>query len=51
MSVLPPLSSLGSPRATQGVTQLQTSTLSEKELPPARFVVTGQQTITVDVVR
>jgi hypothetical protein len=53
MTALPPsvLSSLGSPRATQGVTQLQTSTLSEKELPPARFVVTGQQTITVDVVR
>lgn len=53
LTALPPsvLSSLGSPRATNGFTALQTSTLSERELPPARFIVTGQQAIAVDVVR
>jgi hypothetical protein len=53
LTALPPsvLSSLGSPRASAGVTPLQTSTLLEKELPPARFIITGQQSLAVNVVR
>ncbi len=53
MTALPPsvLSSLGSPRASGGVTALQTSTLLEKELAPAKFIVTGQQALVVNVVR
>ncbi len=53
LTALPPsvLSSLGSPRASAGITPLQTTTLLEKELPPARFIVAGQQTLTVTVVR
>lgn len=53
LTSLPPsvLSSLGSPRSTRAVTPLQTSTLYERELPPARFIVTGQQVIQIDVVR
>ena len=53
LTALPPsvLSSLGSPRATDAVTPLQTTTLFERELPPARFIVTGQQVITLNVVR
>jgi hypothetical protein len=53
MTALPPsvLSSLGSPRASGAITPLQTSTLFERELRPARFIVTGQQAIAVNVVR
>jgi hypothetical protein len=53
LTALPPsmLSSLGSPRASAGVTALQTTTLLEKELSPARFIVTGQQVLTINVVR
>jgi hypothetical protein len=53
LTALPPsvLSSLGSPRASGGYTALQTSTLFEKELQPARFIVTGQQALTLNVVR
>lgn len=53
MTSLPPsvLGSLGSPRATSGYTPLVSATLYEKELAPARHVVTGQQSIVVSVVR
>ncbi len=53
LTALPPsvLSSLGSPRATDAVTPLQTTTLFERELPPARFIITGQQVIGLNVVR
>lgn len=53
LTALPPsmLSSLGSPRASAGVTALQTTTLLEKEVPPAKFIVSGQQAIVVNVVR
>ena len=53
LTALPPsvLSSLGSPRASGGFTALQTSTLYERELKPASFIVTGQQVLTINVVR
>lgn len=53
MTALPPsvLSRLESPRSTNAVTLLQTATIFEKELPPARFIVTGQQVIQINVVR
>lgn len=53
MTALPPsvLSRLESPRSTNAVTLLQTATIYEKELPPARFIVTGQQVIQINVVR
>lgn len=53
LTALPPsvLSSLGSPRASDAYTALQTSTLLERELPPARFVISGQQALTLNVVR
>jgi hypothetical protein len=53
LTSLPPsvLSSLGSPRATGGFVPLQTSTLLEREIPPASFVIAGQQSIIVNVVR
>jgi hypothetical protein len=53
LTALPPsvLSSLGSPRATGGYVPLQTSTLLEREIPPATFVIAGQQAIILNVVR
>jgi hypothetical protein len=53
LTSLPPsvLSSLGSPRATGGYVPLQTSTVLEREIPPASFVIAGQQAIIVNVVR
>lgn len=53
LTALPPsvLASLGSPRASGGVTPLQTSTLSDQEIAPASFVIAGQQSIVLDVVR
>lgn len=53
MTALPPsvLSTLESPRSTSAVTMLQTATIFEKELAPARFIVTGQQVIQINVVR
>jgi hypothetical protein len=53
LTSLPPsvLSSLGSPRASGGYVPLQTSTLLDREIPPARFVIGGQQAIVISVVR
>lgn len=53
MTALPPsvLSRLESPRSTIAVTPLQIATIYERELPPARFIVTGQQVIQINVVR
>jgi hypothetical protein len=53
LTALPPsvLASLGSPRASGGYSPLLSSTLLERELPPARFVIAGQKDITVNVVR
>lgn len=50
---LPPsvVATLNSDRATGGYTPTVLSPIYEKELPPADFVITGQQLIGIDVVR
>jgi hypothetical protein len=49
---LPPsvLATLGSDRTAGGYTLTRSTTLLEKELPPADFVISGQRTLTVNVV-
>ena len=53
MPTLPPsmLATLGSQRTSGGYTPLNVATLSERELPPSKFVISGQQTITINVVK
>lgn len=53
MPTLPPsmLATLGSQRTSGGYTPLSVATLAEKELAPSRFLISGQQTIVVNVVR
>ncbi|HKQ03700.1 MAG TPA: SpoIVB peptidase S55 domain-containing protein [Blastocatellia bacterium] len=53
MPTLPPsmLATLGSQRTSGGYTPLSVATLAEQELPAARFLISGQQTIVVNVVR
>jgi SpoIVB peptidase S55 len=53
MPTLPPsvLATLGSQRTSGGYTPLSVATLSEQELAPSRFLISGQQTIVVNVVR
>jgi len=53
MPVLPPsvLATLGSQRTSGGFTPLQIATLSEKELAPSQFIISGQQSISINVVR
>ncbi len=50
---LPPsvVATLNSDRATGGYTPTNLSPLYEKELPPAEFVISGQQLIGIDVLR
>lgn len=50
---LPPsvVATLNSDRTSGGYTPTVLSPVWEKELPPAEFVISGQQTITIDVVR
>jgi len=50
---LPPsvLATLGSQRTSGGYTPLSVATLAERELPPSKFLIVGQQTITVNVVK
>jgi hypothetical protein len=52
MPGLPPsvLATLGSDRTAGGYTLTRSSTIYEKELPPAEFVISGQRTLTVNVV-
>jgi SpoIVB peptidase S55 len=52
MPGLPPsvLATLGSERTAGGYTLTRSSTILEKELPPADFVISGQRTLTVNVV-
>jgi hypothetical protein len=52
MPGLPPsiLAALGSDRTAGGYTLTRSSTIFEKELPPAEFVISGQRTLTVNVV-
>jgi hypothetical protein len=49
---LPPsvLATLGSDRTAGGYTLTRSATIFEKELPPAEFVISGQRTLTVNVV-
>jgi len=53
MPVLPPsvLATLNSQRTSGGYTPLQVATLAEHELPPSRFIISGQQSITVNVIK
>ncbi|MFY9553514.1 MAG: SpoIVB peptidase S55 domain-containing protein [Blastocatellia bacterium] len=53
MPVLPPsmLATLGSSRTSGGFTPLSVATLAEHELPPSQFIISGQQTITINVVK
>ena len=53
MPVLPPsvLATLGSSRTSGGYTSLSVATLEEHELPPSQFLISGQQTITINVVK
>jgi hypothetical protein len=53
MPTLPPsvLATLGSQRTSSGYAPLSISTLSEKELAPSQFLITGQQAITITVVK
>ena len=53
MPNLPPsvVATLNSDRASGGYTQTNLSPIYEKELPPAEFVVSGQQVIAIDVLR
>jgi hypothetical protein len=50
---LPPsiLATLNSDRAAGGVKPAVLTVLSEKELDPAEFIVSGQQTLTIEVIR
>ncbi len=49
---LPPsvLATLGSDRTAGGYTLTRLATIFEKELPPADFVVSGQRTLTVNII-
>jgi len=53
MPVLPPsmLATLGSNRTSGGYTPLSVATLAEHELPPSQFIISGQQMITINVVK
>lgn len=53
MPVLPPsiLATLGSSRTSGGYTPLSVATLEEHELPPSQFIISGQQSITINVVK
>ncbi len=53
MPTLPPsvLATLGSQRTSGGYTPLSVATLVERELPPSQFVISGQQSIVINVVK
>jgi len=53
MPSLPPsvLATLGSDRTSGGYTIMRSATIFEQELPPAAFVVSGQRTLTIEVVK
>ena len=53
MQALPPsmLATLGSSRTSGGYTAMSVATLEEHELPPSQFIISGQQTITINVVK
>jgi hypothetical protein len=53
MPTLPPsvLATLGSGRTAGGYAPLSVATLTEYELPPSRFIISGQQSITINVIK
>jgi hypothetical protein len=53
MPTLPPsvLATLGSQRTSGGYTPLSVTTLAEYALAPSQFVISGQQTITINVIK
>jgi len=53
MPVLPPsvLATLGSSRTSGGYTALSVVTIAENELPPSQFIISGQQSITINVIK
>jgi hypothetical protein len=53
MPTLPPsvLATLGSDRTSGGYTPLNIATLAEHELAPSQFIISGQQSITINVVK
>ena len=53
MPTLPPsvLATLGSSRTSGGYTPLNVATLMEQELAPSQFIISGQQSITINVVK
>jgi len=53
MPTLPPsvLATLGSGRTSGGFTPLNVATLMEHELAPSQFIISGQQSITINVVK
>jgi hypothetical protein len=53
MPSLPPsvLATLGSQRTSGGYVPISTATIAEQELPPSEFIISGQQAITISVVK
>src|SRR5262249_40136465 len=53
MPTLPPsmLATLWSQRTSGGYTPLSVATLAEHELAPSQFIISGQQTITINVIK
>ncbi|HKF59533.1 MAG TPA: SpoIVB peptidase S55 domain-containing protein [Blastocatellia bacterium] len=53
MPTLPPsvLATLGSQRTSGGYTPLSYAIMSENELPPSQFIINGQESMTINVVR
>ncbi|HWO00218.1 MAG TPA: SpoIVB peptidase S55 domain-containing protein [Blastocatellia bacterium] len=53
MPMLPPsvLATLGSQRTSGGYTPLSVATIAEHELAPSQFIISGQQSITINVIR
>ncbi|MFP5262154.1 MAG: SpoIVB peptidase S55 domain-containing protein [Blastocatellia bacterium] len=53
MPSLPPsvLATLGSQRTSGGYTPLSIATIDEQELAPSHFVISGQQSITINVIK
>jgi len=53
MPTLPPsvLATLGSQRTSGGYTPLSYAVMSESELPPSRFIINGQESMTITVVK
>jgi hypothetical protein len=53
MPSLPPsvLATLGSQRTSGGYTPLSVATIDEQELAPSHFIISGQQSITINVIK